>query len=342
MTEPIAIHIVTGFLGVGKTSLINRLLRAPELKDTLVIVNEWGEIGLDHLLYEKIADDVILMPSGCLCCDLRGDLLDCLHDVLRRRDSGELAPFARIVLETSGLADPAPILHALFSDPGLAERTRMVGITTLVDAVNGFATLQSHGEARRQVALADRIVLTKSDLAPLSAPLRAALSAINPTAPIVNHAADAFGAREFLAEPLAPAPPGRASAMSAHGASVRSKSFSTERPIEAAALGQFLDLLNATLGPNLLRIKGLVGTRESPDQPLLIQGAQHVFHRPTRLAAWPSAKRETVLVVISDGLASEAVERLWRALTGVPELDRPDLAAMTDNPLAPRAGGLLS
>ena len=340
MTESIPVHIVTGFLGAGKTSLINRLLRAPELADTLVIVNEWGEIGLDHLLYEKIADDVILMPSGCLCCDLRGDLLDCLHDVLRRRDSEELAPFARIVLETSGLADPAPILHALFSDPGLAERTRLAGIITFVDAVNGLVTLERHGEARRQVALADRLVLTKSDLEPSTAPLRAALAAINPTAAIVDLAADAFGAREFLAESSAPTL-GRASAMSAHGASVRSRSFSTERPIETAALGRFLELLSVTLGPNLLRIKGLVGTRESPDQPLLIQGAQHVFHRPTSLAEWPSSRRETVLVVISDGLESEAVERLWRALTGVPELDRPDLAALTDNPLAPRRGGLL-
>jgi G3E family GTPase len=335
------IHIVTGFLGAGKTTLINRLLRAPELADTLVIVNEWGEIGLDHLLYEKIADDVILLPSGCLCCDLRGDLLDCLHDVLRRRDAGELAPFARIVLETSGLADPAPILHALFSDPMLARRTRLAGVTTLIDAVNGVATLEAHGEARRQVALADRIVLTKSDLvsAPLS--LRAATRELNSTSPLVDLATDGFGAGEFLAEPIPPAAPSRGTVMSAHGASVLSRAFVTDQPIEAPALGRFLDLLGMTLGPRLLRVKGLVATRETPDQPLLIQGAQHVFHPPRRLAAWPGGRRETVLVVISDGLEPEAVERLWRALIGDPEIDQPDLAAMTENPLAPKLGGLL-
>ena len=144
--------------------MINRLLRAPELADTLVIVNEFGEIGLDHLLYEKIAGDVVLMASGCLCCSLRGDLIDGLHDILRRRDAGEFAPFSRIVLETSGLADPAPILHALIADPRIASRLRIAGVTTLVDAVNGAATLAAHGEARRQVAFADRLVLTKSDL----------------------------------------------------------------------------------------------------------------------------------------------------------------------------------
>lgn len=335
------IHIVTGFLGAGKTTLINRLLRAPELADTLVVVNEWGEIGLDHLLYEKVADDVILLPSGCLCCDLRGDLLDCLHDVLRRRDAGELAPFARIVLETSGLADPAPILHALFSDPILARRTRLAGVTTLIDAVNGAATLAAHGEARRQVALADRIVLTKSDLvaAPLS--LRAATRELNSTCPLVDLATDGFGAGDFLAEPIPPAAPSRGTAMSAHGASVLSRAFVTDQPIEAPALGRFLDLLGVMLGPRLLRVKGLVGTRETPDQPLLVQGAQHVFHPPRRLAAWPGGRRETVLVVISDGLEREAVERLWRALISDPEIDQPDLAAMTENPLAPKLGGLL-
>ena len=143
------------FSAPARRRLINRLLRAPELADALVVVNEFGEIGLDHWLYETLADDVVLLASGCLCCELRGDLIDGLHDILRRRDAGELAPFARIVLETSGLADPAPILHALLADPALARRTRLAGVTTLVDAVNGLATLEAHGEARRQVALAD-------------------------------------------------------------------------------------------------------------------------------------------------------------------------------------------
>ena len=200
-SERIPLHVVTGFLGAGKTTLINRLLGAPELAETLVIVNEWGEIGLDHLLFETIADDVILMAAGCLCCTLRGDLIDGLHDVLQRRDAGATPPFARIVLETTGLADPAPILHAWLADPMLARRTEIAGVTTVVDAVNGVATLAAHGEARRQVALADRIALTKVDLAASAAltGLREALYEINPAARVLDVASGALGARDFLA-----------------------------------------------------------------------------------------------------------------------------------------------
>jgi G3E family GTPase len=334
-------HLVTGFLGAGKTTLINRVLRAPELAQTLVMVNEWGEIGLDHLLFETIADDVILMAAGCLCCTLRGDLIDGLHDVLRRRDEGAMPPFARIVLETSGLADPAPILHAWLADAVLARRTEIAGVTTVVDAVNGAATLAAHGEARRQVALADRIALTKLDLAsaPEALGLREALHQINPAARVRDAASD-FGAQEFLEGPLDFPFPERATRMAAHGGAVRARVFTTSKPIGAPALAHFFARLGAMLGPRLLRVKGLVATAELPDRPLVIQGAQHVFHPPRRLPSWPDGPRETRLVVISDGLESADVESLWRALVGTPEIDRPDLAALTENPLAPRLGGL--
>ncbi len=163
---PIPFHVVTGFLGAGKTTLINRLLRAPDLSDALVMVNEWGEIGLDNLLYERLAGDAILVNGGCVCCALRGDLIDALRDALARRDSGALPPFGRIVLETTGLAEPAPILHALFADPGLATRLVLAGVTTVVDAVNGAATVGARPESARQVALADRLVVAKTDLWP--------------------------------------------------------------------------------------------------------------------------------------------------------------------------------
>ena len=346
MTEAtrIPLHVVTGFLGAGKTTLINRLLSAPELAETLVIVNEWGEIGLDHLLFEIVADDVILMAAGCLCCTLRGDLIDGLHDVLQRQDAGAMPPFARIVLETTGLADPAPILHAWLADPTLARRTEIAAVTTVVDAVNGVATLAAHGEARRQVALADRIALTKVDLvsAPLAlARLRETLDEINPAAGVLDVASGDFGARDFLAGPLDFPMSARASRMSAHGGSVRARVFTTTEPVGAAALARFLNCLGAMLGPRLLRVKGLVATTELPDRPLLIQGAQHVFHPPRRLPEWPGRSRETRLVVISDGLESAEVLGLWRALVGIPEIDRPDLAALADNPLAPRLSGLL-
>lgn len=345
--EPIPLHVVTGFLGAGKTSLINRLLRSATLADTLVIVNEWGEIGLDHLLYEAVEGEIISLNSGCLCCSLRGDLVDRLNDLLDRRDAGTLAPFRRVVLETTGLADPAPILLALAADPRLAARFRVAGVTTLVDAVNGAATLAAHGEAQRQAALADRIGLAKTDLIAAGerparlAPLRAALRALNPVAPILDVAAGELDAESFLAEPLAlrrldDAPP------IVHAASVRSHVFESGALVQPPALGRFLDLLGALLGPRLLRVKGLIGLADDPGRPLLIHGAQHVFHAPRRLAAWPDGERLTRLVVIADGVAPAQIEALWSALAGAPQIDAPDLDALTDNPLAPRRGGLLA
>jgi len=343
----IALHVVTGFLGSGKTTLINRLLRARELVDTLVIVNEWGEIGLDHLLFEAVAGEVISLEAGCLCCTLRGDLVDLLGDLARRRDQNALAPFARVVLETTGLADPAPILRALTADPFLATRFRLCGVTTLVDAVNGAATLGAHGEAQRQIALADRIGLTKTDLiaGPARAArlesLRAAIGDLNPFAPMADVAAGELGPAEFLTETVGisladappPAPP--------HAASLRAYAFAAPDPVGAPAFARFQTLLHAMLGPRLLRIKGLVALAEHPDEPLVIQGAQHVFHAPRRLAAWPDGDRTTRVVVIVDGVERAVIDRLWGALSGVPQIDAPDLAALSENPLAPRPGGLL-
>ena len=345
--EPIPLHVVTGFLGAGKTSLINRLLKSPGLAETLVIVNEWGEIGLDHLLFEAVEGEVVSLNSGCLCCSLRGDLVDRLNDLIDRRDAGTMAPFGRVVLETTGLADPAPILLALAADPRLAARFRIAGVTTIVDAVNGAATLAVHGEAQRQAGLADRLGVAKSDLiaaderaARLGA-LRAALRGINPVAPIVDVAAGELDAAAFLAEPLALRQLGDRSAI-VHSASLRSHVFVSETPIQPPALGRFLDLLSELLGPRLLRVKGLVGLADNPDRPLLIHGAQHVFHAPRVLPAWPDGDRASRLVVIADGVAPARIDALWTALTGAPQLDTPDLAALADNPLAPKLGGLLA
>jgi len=331
------IHIVTGFLGAGKTTFINALLADAAMADTLVVVNEFGAIGLDHWLYEKIADDAVLLPSGCLCCELRGDLVEALEDQLRRRDAAELPAFARIIVETSGLADPAPILFALIAAPVLARRLRLAGVTTLVDSVNGPATLDNHPEARRQAALADTILLSKLDLVADATPLRRRLATLNPAARIVTGASVAAFLDESLATPME----GRASAMSAHGASARAFAFTHDAPIDDVALDRFFNLLAAMLGPKLLRVKGLIASRSSPEAPLLIQGAQHLLHPPRRLDAWPSPDHTTRLVVIVDDAPEAEVRSLWRALIGEPEIDRPDLAARIDNPLAPRAGGLL-
>jgi G3E family GTPase len=345
--EPIPLHVVTGFLGAGKTSLINRMLRNAALADSLVIVNEWGEIGLDHLLFEAVEGEVISLNSGCLCCTLRGDLVDRLNDLLDRRDAGTIAPFARVILETTGLADPAPILLALAADPRLAARFRVAGVTTLVDAVNGEATLAAREEAQRQAALADRIGLAKSDLIAADArsgalaAVRGALRALNPVAPILDVAAGELDADAFLAEPLALRRLDDATPI-AHAASVRCHVFVSEALIQPPALGRFLDLLSELLGPRLLRAKGLIGLADNPDRPLLIHGAQHVFHAPRVLPAWPDGERLSRLVVIADGVAPARIEALWAALTGAPQIDAPDLAALTDNPLAPKRAGLLA
>ena len=161
---PFPLTILTGFLGAGKTTLLNRLLRDPALADTLVIINEFGEVGLDHLLVEQAGDDMLVMTSGCLCCSIRGDLITTLEDVLRRLDNGRITPFQRVVIETTGLADPAPVLHTIMYHPYLMLRFRLDGVVTLVDAMNGAATLDAHEEAVKQAAMADRLVLTKTDL----------------------------------------------------------------------------------------------------------------------------------------------------------------------------------
>jgi G3E family GTPase len=192
--EPLPFTVLTGFLGAGKTSLLNRLIRDAALADSAVIINEIGEIGLDHLLVKSIGDNLVLLQSGCLCCTLRGDLVEALEQLLRDLDNGRVR-FARIVLETTGLADPAPVLQTAMAHPYLLQRLRLDGVITVVDALNAAATLDQHLEAVKQVALADRIVLTKTDLLEADAQQRAAgelktrLAALNPAAPILAAAA---------------------------------------------------------------------------------------------------------------------------------------------------------
>ncbi len=360
---PIPLTVLTGFLGAGKTSLLNRLLGDPALADTAVLINEFGEIGLDHLLVKKIEDGVVLLQSGCLCCTLRGDLVTALENLLRDLDNGRLS-FRRVVLETTGLADPAPVLQTSMAHPYLVMRYRLDGVVTVVDAVNGMTTLDEHMEAVKQVAVADRIVLTKTDL--LDTPARRAgkerllarLRALNPAAPILNVAAGeaAPGAllncglfdpdrklpdvKRWLAEDTYGNEHGHHHHhdVNRHDDRIRAFSFATETAIPAATLDMFLDLIRSLHGPNLLRLKGVVKLAETPEQPLVIHGVQHVMHPPARLPDWPDDDRRTRMVLITRDLDPDAITRLFEAFLGAGAVDRPDRAALLDNPLIPFGG----
>jgi G3E family GTPase len=351
-TTSIPVTIVTGFLGAGKTSLLNTLLRASEMAASLVLINEWGEVGLDHLLIEKVDGDVILLGSGCLCCTLRGDLVDALHGCLDRRDAGAIAPFQRIIIETTGLADPSPILHALMADSGLAARLRLASIVTLVEAINGAATIAQHRVAARQVALADVLAITKSDLLdPMAREaslerLRGDLSVHNPAARIVDVAAGGFGVGDFAAQEQSVSPHDARAlesqpAASIHNAWIKTRIFRNAQPLDPVAFGEFLELLGGLLGPRLLRVKGLVALADDPLSPLVLHGAQHLLHPPRRVSQWPDSDRTTRIVMIVEGVPAATIDRLWAALTHTPAIDAPDMAALANNPLRPSRGGLL-
>jgi G3E family GTPase len=302
------ISVITGFLGSGKTTLLARLLRDPALSRTAVIVNEFGEVGLDHLLVEASDEEIVLLEGGCLCCKVRGDLVRTAGSLLERRARGDAA-FDRIVVETTGLADPAPILQALMADREIGEALRLESVIATVDCAAGGATLDSHPEAVKQAALADRIVLTKIDLADSSA-LSARLRRINPAAPqltALHGAVDASLLFNTFHEM-------RVYESHAHSEDVTSFCLRRSEPLHAVALTLFLQVLAEHCGAKLLRLKGLVDVVETPGRPAVIHGVQHVFHPPAWLEAWPDEDRSTRIVVISQGLDAGWLQDLLEVL----------------------------
>ena len=323
----IQVSVLTGFLGSGKTTLLGHLLRQPEFSRTAVIINEFGEVGLDHELIEASEDSFIELQTGCLCCKIRTDLAQTLQDMLQRRDRGSCPPFDRIVIETSGLADPAPILQTLMTDIGIAGRLVLGGVVTTVDAVNGAGALECEGVSQKQVAVADRLVLTKSDLAGAARPvLLRRLAELNPAAPVLS--ADhgridpsclfdaglydpdtkSLDVKSWLAEEA------HGHSHDRHDADIKAYAIVREEPIRAVALTLFLEALAEHCGADLLRLKGIVNIAESPDRPAVIHGVQHVFHPPAWLERWPSDDRRSRIVFIARRIPQRWVEVLLDAI----------------------------
>jgi len=344
------VTILTGFLGSGKTTLLNRALRDPAMANTAVVINEFGEIGLDHALAAQSDDTIMVLENGCLCCTVFGDLVTTLNNLYHAREAGEIPRFDHVVIETSGLADPSPLIQAFLSDPVLAGLYRIGTVVATVDAVNGPGTLDNHVESVRQAALADRILITKLDLVDPAqvkereASLIARLRRLNPAAAILRIDDPAFDIKLLRAEGLDPADAAadarawlNAAAYETHDAhdhdhehgrddhdhhhlhdrDIASFCFIREQPIAREALRLLLDALQQNLGPNLLRVKGIVNVAERPDRPAVIQGAQHLLHNLSWLERWPDADHRSKIVFITQGFDRAEVEDMIALLDRV-------------------------
>ncbi|WP_137129472.1 GTP-binding protein [Rhizobium sp. FY34] len=387
-SERIPVSILTGFLGAGKSTLLNRILKDPQARDTAVIINEFGEVGIDNFLVETSGDTLLELSNGCLCCTVRGELVETLASLIDQIQTGRLKPIRRVVIETTGLADPAPVMQAVMGNPVLAQSFQLDGMVTVVDAVHGLSTLARHPEALKQVAVADRLVIAKQSLAEpavVSALMRR-LAELNPRAPRVDGDSSEAGTVAMLINGLYDpdskiadvarwlseehahdeeahthvhhshddhdhhhgdgddhgSHQGHAAHHShhhhdvnRHGDDIRSFSLIHDRPIDPMAIEMFIDLLRSAHGDKLLRMKAIVQLSDNPDRPLVLHGVQTIFHPPERLARWPEgSERLTRMVLITQGLEEGFVTDLFAAFTGQPRIDRPDRAALEDNPLA--------
>jgi G3E family GTPase len=309
MGDRLPVVLVTGFLGSGKTTLISALLAHPALGETAVLVNELGEVAIDHHLVRQVDERTVVMASGCVCCTLRGDLRDELRDLLSRRALGEVPRFDRVIVETTGLADPAPVLSTLLSEPVLRHQYELEAVIATVDALNGSASLDRQPESIKQAAVADTLLLTKTDAAQphAIAALERRLRRLNPLAPIVRVAYGAVDPAVVLRrrERDVPEVPG-GTAPARHAGDLRTFTLVLDQPLRWDAFAVWLTMLLHARGLDVLRVKGLLDVGEAG--PVLLDGVQHVVHPPRHLDAWPDGDRRTRIVFITRGIEREAVE----------------------------------
>jgi G3E family GTPase len=326
------VTVITGFLGSGKTTLLNHLLSAPDMADTAVVINEFGEISLDHLLVETSIENTLVLQSGCICCSIRGDLVDTLTDLLAKREQKLVPAFSRVAIETTGIADPAPILRTLASDPLLAPHFSVHAVVTTVDAVNGLDQLASFGEAMQQAALADIIILTKADLAEPAAvaQLEQRLAGINPSAVILRVVNGAISPRDLFEH--APTDPQTAPErldqwlgfeqfekhdhgnhdhahhhdVNRHGDEIQAFSIVIDQPITWSNLQLWLGSLLSLRGKDLLRIKGILNVSDQPG-PVVVHAVQHLLHPISRLRRWPSNDHRSKVVFITRNIPQDSL-----------------------------------
>ena len=336
MAELVPVSIITGFLGSGKTTLLRRLLADPRMGMTAVLVNEFGEVGLDHLLLRKVDEEIVLLNSGCLCCSVRDDLVETLDDLRSKRRAGSIPDFSRVVIETTGLADPAPIIHTLVSDPSLTPEYRLAGMVTTVDASHGAGQLDQFPEAVKQAAMSDRLVITKTDLADAGAVahLRSRLAALSPGAvtfdatlergpgPDELFTSGAYTAEGKIAdvrrwlnsEADANEPRGHNHEPHRHDDRIGTFCLTADDPLDWTTFTQWLALLLANRGEQLLRIKGLLNVAGCA-KPVVIHGVQHVFYPPAELEDWPDSDRRSRIVFITRDLPGGALQRAFQKVT---------------------------